>query len=862
MPSSDSACSILATWANSQQNWVRAVVGEIIDTRAPLSANALEPGYALFLAENKLSSDEPSDVPSLEPGDSEASSGPALTIQRISDVRNVNRLAPDQSIEFNPQMTVLFGENASGKSGYVRILKRAAAVRSAEDVLPDIQSASEDPVPHAGIDLRLGDDSITCDWNNESGVEPFTRVCVFDPRAVSVHLDDDLGYRYVPSDLALFEYAHSAIRAIRRRLEEDRDSRLPGANPFRARFQPGSSAYAAIESLGATTDLRVLKKLAEISDTHEEAVKRVREKVGALSAATLEPKLEVARSEKTLADAVIDAAEAISAFDWKKHNKRVAARSRVARLLHEATEHAFDDSGIPGVLSDEWSEFIHAGQRYLEQYEHAEYPSEVDSCPYCRQELGEVALTLVRKYAEFAGGKLQCRLSKIERRIRSGASDLLLLDAEALGLMAKQKIAARGGDESPAKLTVLAQSLSDGLADAQPALEGGEKLPKAWDVPRTAERAFSEATEIRKSLKETIRELSRKSGTRAKTLEKRKAELRDLEDRATLESLLPSIRSHVQGAKWCARASTTVDRFTSLLRSLTEESKTASEAVVNRDFETHFRRECARLRAPEVRLEFPGREGAAARRKTLDSEHKLSDILSEGEQKVIALADFLAEAATRKSSAPLVFDDPVNSFDYRRLQEVADRLVALSRQHQVVVFTHNIWFASTLLAGFDTHADAGACAYYNVTNTSSAAGLVTTGTHPRWDSPKQTKKRINVLVAEAEGVSVDEQFDIVERAYSSLRKWCEVVVEQELLQEVTQRYRPNVRMTNLDKIKFGALEAASRETLRIFDKCCRIMEAHSQPLETLNIRPSLAELKQDWQDAQSALDEYRKYPDA
>ncbi len=46
------------------------------------------------------------------------------------------------------------------------------------------------------------------------------------------------------------------------------------------------------------------------------------------------------------------------------------------------------------------------------------------------------------------------------------------------------------------------------------------------------------------------------------------------------------------------------------------------------------------------------------------------------------------------------------------------------------------------------------------------------------------------------------------RHWSARRAWCEVFTETGLLQGVTQRYQPNVRMTNLPKIKSEALPAA------------------------------------------------------
>ena len=72
--------------------------------------------------------------------DKETDSGleQVLTLTQVAQVKNVNALCSGQSIDFNPRLTVIFGENATGKSGYVRILKCAAAVRTAESVLSDV----------------------------------------------------------------------------------------------------------------------------------------------------------------------------------------------------------------------------------------------------------------------------------------------------------------------------------------------------------------------------------------------------------------------------------------------------------------------------------------------------------------------------------------------------------------------------------------------------------------------------------------------------------------------------------------------------------------------------------------------------
>lgn len=77
-----------------------------------------------------------------------------------------------------------------------------------------------------------------------------------------------------------------------------------------------------------------------------------------------------------------------------------------------------------------------------------------------------------------------------------------------------------------------------------------------------------------------------------------------------------------------------------------------------------------------------------------------------------------------------------------------------------------------------------------------------------------------------------------------------------MLQGVTKRYQPNVQMTKLSQIKADRLSAVVPTLVEIFDKACRVMGGHSQPLETLAVRPNLDEAKKDWEQAQAARKAY------
>jgi len=56
--------------------------------------------------------------------------GEAVTLSRLHSVQGINALAADQQMEFSVRgITIVYGDNGSGKSGYCRVLKHACRTR-------------------------------------------------------------------------------------------------------------------------------------------------------------------------------------------------------------------------------------------------------------------------------------------------------------------------------------------------------------------------------------------------------------------------------------------------------------------------------------------------------------------------------------------------------------------------------------------------------------------------------------------------------------------------------------------------------------------------------------------------------------
>ena len=164
------------------------------------------------------------------------------------------------------------------------------------------------------------------------------------------------------------------------------------------------------------------------------------------------------------------------------------------------------------------------------------------------------------------------------------------------------------------------------------------------------------------------------------------------------------------------------------------------------------------------------------------------------------------------------------------------------------MFTHNIFFASTLLALRNNKKLK--CKFYEVKDQDASKGVVMADVEPRQDTPADIGKKINELIQSASNADSVLQEALVERGYGLLRSWCEAFVEQEVLQNVSQRFRVNVMMGGLSKINLERFDATVALVIPMFARCSRFMPGHSQPVEQLNVRPSLADFKADWEDMQ------------
>lgn len=397
----------LGQWANAQDSWVRLLVSLIIASGREPTEEELQRVYEHLLAEKRVSAAEfaETDQLSIDAGGDEHTE--TLQLTRLSDIQNVNALAEGQLLDFGESLTVLFGQNASGKTGYARVLKRMANVRTAEEILGDAHDPAGDQPPTANLAYEIDGVSSNVQWQNQLGLSPLNRMSVFDSPAVALHVNSELGYTFTPAEMNLFRLTNGSIKRIQERLREQANEHDGTAlRSLLASFNRGSSVFPLIETLEASAEIEQLRVLAEVSDDERQLEAQLRQDIATLESGSRDAVLAEAKLHRDTAKAASAALLSLSRFDAQAFNSALDLHAGAVDAVKQARKALAADGALPPQLDDNWQELIRAADSYQRQLGQGEYPEQGDVCPYCRQALDSHAHARISKYRELIEGAL------------------------------------------------------------------------------------------------------------------------------------------------------------------------------------------------------------------------------------------------------------------------------------------------------------------------------------------------------------------------------------------------------------------------------------------------------------------------
>ncbi len=174
----------------------------------------------------------------------------------------------------------------------------------------------------------------------------------------------------------------------------------------------------------------------------------------------------------------------------------------------------------------------------------------------------------------------------------------------------------------------------------------------------------------------------------------------------------------------------------------------------------------------------------------------LESILSEGEQKVVALANFLSECTIDGAVNSIVFDDPVNSLDQNYREAIAKKIVELSMDRQVIVLTHDLYFLRLLM---DVHKETkhNECNIIGLSQVGGISGI------PSDEIPylvKNAQQRIDTIAKGLDCIKAISITDVGRRnseldsVRQRMRLLLERTIEEIIVNKTIERFSKNIHL--------------------------------------------------------------------
>nr|WP_302328340.1 MULTISPECIES: AAA family ATPase [unclassified Sphingobacterium] len=728
-----------------------------------------------------------------------------LLLTKLENVEGVNALTENQTIEFSPNLTIVYGANGSGKSGYVRLLKDVFYSKAPEPILPNIHIDSGHKPVNAKFTFKSNNTKTSLVFADKDNAE-FEQFAVFDGNSVLKHLENKNEFEFRPAGLSFFaDYTNAIIRVEQKLNAEIINKQSP--NDFDIWFDGNSEIKTLVQNLNADTNIDDLKKHTPFSDEDKTQKGAIQKQYDELLLASKETGKRIKEYEniKILLSKNKQDIEKLNQFFTTEVIEKVKTAisdciSKEATAKSEGVEN-FKTDKIEGVGTTEWKNFIVSAEEFAktQKAENIDYPENGDNCLLCQQPLSNEAQKLISNYwafiksvAEQNAKQAQEKLDKVKGNYENLNFDLFPQD-NTLTVWLTEKYSN--------ELETLKQKLSEQKTLAQNIIADIQR--KTANEREEIQISVEQHTAIETAIDNSIKLL--KEDEQSKELEKLLNSKTLLEHKEKFNTHFSKFETFINNQVWIKKANNANFRKTKTDTTNTE--KSLSDKYFNQKYIDTFNEECQKLNGSfGIEISTTGSAGKSSRQLKLKGK-KPNDVLSEGEQKVIAIADFLAEMHLSEVNKGIIFDDPVTSLDHKRKETIAQRLVEESDKKQVVIFSHDIVFVKYL----ESH---GRNKYKTdktkvFVHSIVCSGRETIGVIELQNTPLKDSTYTNSHIPKQYHIRAKKEADrsfaqnLIRSGYGALRSCYEGIVVTKLLASTVQRYDTLVRVPNIRNVKFN-----------------------------------------------------------
>jgi len=423
-----SALKDILSWSKTSPQWQREALrrllqqGKLSDADITDLTKLCKSAHGLTTAEDNV----PAAIPLAEehlPVDVQAKT--PVVLATIQNVQNVNIISTKLPLAFGTSgLSIVYGDNATGKSGYARILKLACRARSKpKRILPDVFSNVAAGPSAAVIDFKVGDKDDSYHWKDGYGGSGIlASVSVFDSECALHYVEEANDVAFRPFGLDLLDKLASACGRIKSTFEQERVALTVAAKDF-TELLGQTKVGKLIAALGANTPAATVEALATLSKEELERSEALKKQVAQIEADDPIVRAKEFKGRATRLDQLKKQLNQINTAvsDVSIQNLRAGASSvtTTAEAAKLASKEAFKDEPLNGVGSETWQELWKIARRFSESEAYPEKPFPVidndAACVLCHQSLSPEAVKRFNRFENFVKGETQQAADKAKK---------------------------------------------------------------------------------------------------------------------------------------------------------------------------------------------------------------------------------------------------------------------------------------------------------------------------------------------------------------------------------------------------------------------------------------------------------------
>ena len=738
----------------------------------------------------------------------------------IGPLQNVDRLAKNQRLRFAPTgITLIFGENGSGKSGYARIAKRLCRSISVDELKGDAFKAEPDGPLQVKLRFQIGDDPvIELDWCPTASSPPaLKQISVFDSKNARLYVDQQNRIAYLPIEIAVLEHHGQLCGAFGMEFSTQQgviEKRLK--TPLPAGYTPGGKIQAflaRLDSKSLTVPTKVeIEGLAGLSSDETD-------ELGALERKLLQDPLAQAATRRRASQLMTQLVEVLTSFESSFSDVALATLGNLADEAGATASAAglaataqFADEPMSGVGGEAWRLLYQAARDFavLSGGPADKLADQVgDTCALCQELLGESAAGRVARFNAYVQSEATKRADAAREALDAAKAVLEGLVVPATEVVSNTLNGYAGIDATRAAMVSQIEAALIAYALRRKTMIDRANDPSVEVQPLPPSLCTLVMADVEKLDAEAVQ--LEATATHAAALDADRARIAELKDRSKLHDDLATVLQRAEELRELAAIKACQAQVQT--RAISVQISALRRKLVTENLQARIQAEITRLDLDHIpfRVSDSSEQGQSWFAVGLKGVDKIPNqqILSEGEQRALALACFLAEVADEGAPYGLVLDDPVSSLDQRRIRLVAERLVQeAAKGRQVIVFTHNLVFFNEVVSEAARVGDAAPLIKMVVRKTEADGfGVVDEDTEP-WLA-RSVATRLADLQTRAKALAGETDFtgDGYRRKakdfYSDLRETWERCVEEIVLNKTVQRLVPDVMTMRLGGVIVG-----------------------------------------------------------